>query len=153
MRRRAVAYLEALIASAVMGVGMAAGLTAYGAFAQGVAADREMAVATELAAQLAAEISTKTYEDSVNPVFGPESGENNGTRTLFDDVDDYDRWDATPPKLADGTVLNEFAGYRQQVSVSYDSTRKWKTIAVTITKGSRKRAELTLLRAKHDADQ
>ncbi len=153
MHRKAIAYLEALIAAAVMGVGMAAGLSAYGAFAQGVAADSETAVATELAAQLAAEIAAQAYEDPINPVWGPESGESNGTRTLFDDVDDYDGWEATPPSLPDGTVLSEFAGYRQQVSVTHESARKWKTITVTITKGSKKRAELTLLRANHDADQ
>ena len=153
MRRRAIGYIEAVMAAAVLGIGLAAGLTAYGAFAQGVAADREAAIATDLAAQLAAEIRTKAFEDPSAPIWGPESGENDGTRLQFDDVDDYDGWSASPQKLRDGTVMTEFAGFAQQVSVTNDLVRGWKAITVTISKGGKKRAELIMARARYDADQ
>jgi len=153
VRRRAIGYLEAVMAAAVLGIALAAGLTAYGAFAQGVAADREVTIATELAAQLAAEIRTRAFEDPVAPIFGPETGENDGTRLQFDDVDDYDGWSASPPKLRDGTAMTEFAGFAQQVSVTNDLARGLKVITITISKGGKKRAELVLARARHDADQ
>jgi len=47
---------------------------------------------------------------------GLDSGE---TRTLFDDVDDYDGVDDSPPKDAEGNDRLNYIGYRVQVSVAY----------------------------------
>lgn len=51
--------------------------------------------------------------------FGPETGEADGSRTYFDDIDDYDDWSASPPQEWDGTVLTEYTGWTRQVSVTY----------------------------------
>ena len=47
---------------------------------------------------------------------GVDSGE---SRTLFDDVDDYDGIDDSPPKDAEGNDRLNYVGYRVQVSVAY----------------------------------
>ncbi len=47
---------------------------------------------------------------------GVDAGE---TRPLFDDVDDYDGVDDSPPKDAEGNDRPSYAGYRVQVSVAY----------------------------------
>ncbi|HSW44535.1 MAG TPA: hypothetical protein VLM89_03085 [Phycisphaerae bacterium] len=153
MTRRAVSYIEVVVAVAVLGTGMAMGLGTYGAFARGAAGTREMAAATELAAQLAAEIRTQAFEDAVQPVFGPEPGESDGTRMNFDDVDDYHNYSASPPKLRDGTTLTDFTGYAQRVTVVSNVSTGLRVITVTITVNGRKRAEIVLARARHGADQ
>lgn len=41
------------------------------------------------------------------------------TRTQFDDVDDYDGLDESPPRDASGNVRSDYTGYRVQISVAY----------------------------------
>ena len=57
--------------------------------------------------------------DPIAPEFGPEPGEADGTRTYFDDVDDYDGWSASPPQAKDGTVLKDYDGWTRKVEVVY----------------------------------
>ena len=40
-------------------------------------------------------------------------------RSAFDDVDDYDGWNAKPPQYRDGTVIPDRTDWRQKVSVTY----------------------------------
>lgn len=47
---------------------------------------------------------------------GVDAGE---SRTLFDDVDDYDGINDSPPKDAEGNDRLNYVGYRVQVSVAY----------------------------------
>lgn len=152
-RQRGFGYIEAVISVVIMGTAVAMALHTFGAFARGAVFDRETAIATELAAQMAAEIRCQAFEDpNTTAVFGPETGESDGTRQYFDDVDDYNGWTATPPKRRDGTVMTEYTGYTQAVVVAYDGSTDLKKITVTITKDGKKRAEVVMLRARHDAD-
>ena len=48
--------------------------------------------------------------------FGPDAGE--GSRDLYDDVDDFHGLDITPPTDAAGNALNGYANYRVQVQVA-----------------------------------
>ena len=47
---------------------------------------------------------------------GPDAGE---TRTDFDDVDDFDGLDESPPVDATGTTRTGYDGFRVQISVAY----------------------------------
>jgi MSHA pilin protein MshD len=47
---------------------------------------------------------------------GVDAGE---SRALFDDVDDYDGVDDSPPQNAEGVDRLNYAGYRVRVSVAY----------------------------------
>jgi hypothetical protein len=62
-----------------------------------------------LAEDLAAEMNQMPFQDpGVTSGFsslGPGGAERGPTRALFDDVDDYDDWSASPPQLKDGTEL------------------------------------------------
>ena len=66
-----------------------------------------------LAESLMTEILAQSYAD---PYYGPggfglgsdEVGD--GSRNLWDDVDDYFQWTASPPQLKDGTVMTDFSG-------------------------------------------
>ena len=58
---------------------------------------------------------------------GPDSGESSGPRSVFDDVDDYDEWNESPPQYRDGTVIPDRADWRHRVEVDHvlssDSTQ------------------------------
>lgn len=152
-RQRGFGYIEAVISTVVMGTAVATALHTFGAFASGVLFDRETAIGTELAAALAAEIRSQPFEDpGAIVVFGPETGEADGTRRHFDDVDDYSGWMATPPQHSNGTAMIEYPNFSQSVVVAYDGSTDLKKITVTIAKEGKKRAEVVLLRARHDAD-
>jgi hypothetical protein len=151
--RKAVSCVEAVVAIAILGSSLAMAVNVFAAFARNSAANRETALATELAAQLAAEIHNCIYEEYVESPIGRESGEDDGTRLYFEDVDDYDAYYASPPQLRDGTVLTDLAGFAQNVSVVFDGSTAHKKITVTITRNGLKRAEIVLGRSRHNADQ
>ena len=85
-----------------------------------------------LAQELMAEILITNYKELVEtPTFGPEPTETGGTRVNFDDVDDYNGWDATPPQRSDGTVMTDRTGWRQQVTVQYVDPLNTNTVVGT----------------------
>ncbi len=81
--------------------------------------ERERAVA--LAEGLMCEILRQAYADPTGgpQTFGIGSDENTGNRSLFEDVDDYDGWDASPPQYKDGTVIPGCNDYEQVVHVAW----------------------------------
>jgi prepilin-type N-terminal cleavage/methylation domain-containing protein len=52
--------------------------------------------------------------ESGDDIFGPESGE---ILSCYDDVDDFDGANISPPISADREVLNDFSAFTQQVTV------------------------------------
>ncbi len=75
--------------------------------------------ANALASTLREEIQSKKWDESAPPpslILGPETGE---SRAIFDDVDDFDGLDESPPRDSQGAILAGFTGFRQQVSVCY----------------------------------
>lgn len=75
-----------------------------------------------LAESLMAEILQQAYAD---PQYGPGSlglGSDeigDGSRSLWDDVDDYDGWSASPPEQKDGTQIAGLAGWQRSVDVAW----------------------------------
>lgn len=75
--------------------------------------------ANALASTLREEIQSKKWDESAPPpslILGPETGE---SRATYDDVDDFDGLDESPPRDSQGAILAGFTGFRQQVSVCY----------------------------------
>ncbi len=69
---------------------------------------------------------------------GPEAGEN---RASFDDIDDYDGVNDTPPQDATGAAVPGYGGYNVQVVVTNTALNgipalDSKQIVVTVTKGA-----------------
>ena len=144
--RRALTLVEAAVSTAIIGVMLVAALNTVGAsqVTQKKMGDRSRAML--LAQDLMSEILQQHYED---PDLGPgsfglgidEIGD--GSRGLWEDVDDYDGWTASPPQQKDGTVLSGFDGWRRSVTVDWvdpadvaqeqGSDTGVKRIAVTIT--------------------
>jgi len=117
-RRRGLTLIEVVVSTLIVGVMTVAALNTLGAATRSSEAAGNRAVALGLADDLMAEILNGAYsEPSGAPVFGPESGENTGTRAAFDDVDDYHGWNRMPPQTRDGVNLPDRAEWRRRVVV------------------------------------
>lgn len=120
--RRALSLAEAIVAVAIVGIMLVAALNAVGASqtTQKKTGDRGRGML--LAQDLMSEILQQHYEDPDFPSgsFGLGADEvGDGSRALWEDVDDYDGWSASPPQLKDGTVLTDFAGWGRSVAVHW----------------------------------
>jgi hypothetical protein len=112
----------------IVGLMAVAALNSLGAATRTSDSIGNRAVAMGLADELMSEILQAEYsEPSGSASLGPDSGELGGPRLVFDDVDDYDGWNKSPPQYRDGTVIPDRADWRQRVEVDYvlstDSTQ------------------------------
>ena len=100
-------------------------------------------MATSLAQGVMEEILSKDYED---PDGSPGSfGTEEGARINYDDVDDYDGLDNTPPRDSQGNALSSFSGFRTRVvvenvaaaspggSAEPDASTDFKRVTVTVS--------------------
>lgn len=112
--------IEVVASTMIVSLMAVAALNALGAATKAANSIGNRAVAAGLADELMSEIMMQAYSDpDGSPVFGHESGESTTLRSAFDDVDDYDGWNASPPQYRDGTVIPDRTNWRQRVSVNY----------------------------------
>lgn len=96
-----------------------------------------------LAQDLMAEILSQDYEEPVDtPVFGRESSESDGSRPDYDDVDDYDAWDSSPPEYRDGTEIANLSGWRRAVVVTWVDPNDLTAVSVSPTNVKRITVEI-----------
>ena len=104
--RRGLTLIEVVASTMIVGLMAVAALNALAAATKSSNSIGNRAVAAGLADELMSEIMMQSYSDpDGSPVFGHESGESTSVRSAFDDVDDYDGWNASPPQYRDGTVI------------------------------------------------
>jgi len=112
--------VESVMAIVIVSGLLVVALNAAGASRVGQRSLSERGVGQLLAAALMSEILAQPYKDAADTGSnGPESGESNGTRAGFDDVDDYQLWTESPPKNQDGSVIPDRIGWRRSVVVTY----------------------------------
>ncbi len=125
--RPALSLVEVTVSVVIVGVMMVAALTTLSSVAMTRQIDGNKQTGQMLARQLMAEILSKNYEDpdlAPRAFFGVEAIEQAaGNRSLYDDVDDYAGWTASPPQLADGNDIPERT----------ESTRSVEVVGVTLT--------------------
>jgi hypothetical protein len=153
---------EAVVCIAIVGVLLVAAMStvAFGRTAEHHVAVRDRGLL--LARELLAEMTTQPYADpeAGSSSFGRESAETGtGTRALFDDVDDYHTWEASPPQAHDGTVMADLTGWKRAASVfrldSADLGAKsatetgLKLCVVTVSYRGAEVARLTALRSEY----
>jgi len=154
--------VEVTASLVILGVAVTAGVQALGSFAAGAKGWRERSTALELANALMAEINVLPFADPAGSSnIELEAGESDDDRTTFDDIDDYNGWDQTPPVDRTGAAMtaSTYKGFRQQVSVVFDNSLAthtgmsltaggFKKITVTISKDDKVLAKLVTVRAK-----
>lgn len=130
---RALSLVETVMSVVIVGGMLAAALNAAGAARVGAHKSGDRAKGALLAQDLMSEILIQPFHDpdqeSAN--LGRDATEPmTGNRALFDDVDDYNTWDASPPQKKDGTVMPDLTGWRRRVTVNYGNPSDLKVAAV-----------------------
>ncbi|GMU24737.1 MAG: hypothetical protein AMXMBFR13_48090 [Phycisphaerae bacterium] len=145
-RRSGLTLAEVAVSLVILGVAMTAGVQSLGSFAVGARTWQERSTGMELANRLMAEINTLPFKESGGAnTIGREAGENDDDRSTFDDVDDYDDWDVSPPRDTANTQMTGYDGYRQRVTVVFDESLG-EEFGVTLTAGLVKKITVTVLK-------
>ena len=120
--RAAFGLVEIVISTLITSVLLTAALRTLSAAKRREMRTVDQSLESLLAEDLLHEILQQRYADAEQPQnFGPEPGEQDGTRIAFDDVDDYHGLQNQPPQNRDGTVLTQFPQLLQSVSVQWVS--------------------------------
>jgi prepilin-type N-terminal cleavage/methylation domain-containing protein len=152
---RGFSLVEVIVCIGIVGIMMVAALNTVAMAKQSQRIMGDRARGQLLAVDLMSEILTLPYEDpeDTDVSFGPGADESTTSdRSLFDDVDDYNGWSATPPQRKDGTTLTDLTGWQRSVSVSWinpntlTQTKMLETgakrVTVTVQRGPREVATL-----------
>src|SRR3954452_16140107 len=95
--RHGLTLIEVVASTMIVGLMAVAALNALGAATKSSNSIGNRAVAAGLADELMSEIMMQPYSDPDGAaIFGNESGESTSPRSAFDDVDDYNGWNASP---------------------------------------------------------
>jgi hypothetical protein len=139
---------------------LVAALTALGAAAKHSQRISDRARGVLLAQDLMSEILAQAYEDPTlgTGSFGLGADETgDGSRELWDDVDDYNGWSAGPPEDKHGAVLPDLDGWERSATVAWVSpsdltstlneNQGLKRITVSITHNGVEVASLSAIRS------
>ena len=124
-QRRGLTLAEVIISTFLVGILLTAALSSVGGALRSTTSASTIADASSLASMLLEEIVILPYEDpNQTPSFGFESGESfsSGTRVQADDLDDFNGFSQSPPKLRNGVLIPGFTGWTWSVTVSPRST-------------------------------
>lgn len=158
-RRRGLTLIDATISIVIVGVLVVSALQATGAVARSRVIQQDRAQAMALARTLMSEVTQESYVDPDGGlVLSPEVGE---TRTTYDDVDDYNGLNQSPPRDRNNAILSDFSSWRWQAAVSYmdasllnvvlGSDTGIKRITVTVTSPTGKLTTLQAIRSSVSA--
>jgi type II secretory pathway pseudopilin PulG len=117
--RRGLSLIEVVASTMIVSMMAVATLNGLGAATISAQSIGNRAIALGLADELMSEIIQQPYSDpDGSNFFGHEAGEATSPRSAFDDVDDYNTWNVSPPQYRDGTVIPNRTGWTQQVQVT-----------------------------------
>lgn len=120
---RAISLVEVMISTVVVSGMLVASLNVYGKSKMAETRALEKTQGLILAQELLAEIQDQAYDEPfATSAWGTESGEDNGNRKFFDDVDDYLDWSASPPQDRNGAEITDFDGWTRSVVVNRRDT-------------------------------
>jgi len=159
--RRGISMAETVVSSLLVGLVLVSTIQIVGPMVRASSVHADRLVAANLANELAEEIATKEFTspllDDVESM-GPAVGE---TRPTYDDIDDFDGWSSTPPKLSTGAEIVGLNAWTRSVEVDHvlvddpgtvsGSYTGLKRVTVTVSSGGIKLAEVVSLHA-HAAD-
>jgi type II secretory pathway pseudopilin PulG len=156
--RAGVTLVESVISTVIVGVMLAAALTAVGAASRTRLSLSERQQGAALAYELMTEVIATHFEDpDETPGWGPEPSEGTSARVDFDDVDDYVGWSASPPHDARGNVLPGLTGWTRSVTVTWadpvdpknfvEAPSDLKRITVSVTDPRGRKTTLEALRS------
>jgi MSHA pilin protein MshD len=120
VRHRGLTLVETVVAVLLVSLTFVAALHAVGASSRSQRLATDRSTALMLAEDLMGEIMAVHYGDPDGSVtIGRDGSESAVNRMDFDDVDDYDGWQASPPVHRDGTAMNVASGWSRRVRVQW----------------------------------
>jgi prepilin-type N-terminal cleavage/methylation domain-containing protein len=158
-RGRGFTLIEATACVVIVAIMLVAAVQAIGAAARARLLQQDLTRAQALARQLMGEIRQNRYRDPIadRGKLAAETGET--SRSLYNDVDDYNNYKDQPPVARDGTALAGYTGWQRKVKVqwvdpndpssSVGSDTGLKKITVTVTTAGGKAVSLTALRSQY----
>jgi len=118
--RSAYTLVEVIISTLIVGLVMVGAMQNVGASLSGQEFNLQRSRAVLMAMAMMAEIRELPYlEPDDTPTFGREAGESATSRVNYDDVDDYDGWNCSPPEEKDGSAISNADGFSRAVTVEY----------------------------------
>lgn len=156
--RRGFTLVEAVISIAIVGSMLVAALSAMAGSQRLRIRSADRLRGHQLAADLIAEVEACLYTDPGFGLgsFGVGADETGPDRSLFDDVDDYDGWSASPPQRKDGAEIPDLDGWTRTVEVEWvlpddlgdvqGGESEVKRVVVTVLDGDAVVAQLTTIR-------
>jgi prepilin-type N-terminal cleavage/methylation domain-containing protein len=132
VNRRGFSLVEAVVSLVVVSVMLVAALAATGAArATQLRGDHRQRGAM-LGQSLMIEIQSLPYKDPNEvSLLGIELSEVLGSRSSFDDVDDFNGYSESPIEERDGTPVDGFSGWSRAVAVAYVSGSDFDTVSLT----------------------
>ena len=126
-------YVEVLAAAILMSILLVASLRLFGNLGRSRQHTIDRDAAGRLAIDMIEEIRQKAYRDPAQAdEFGPGADEvPGGTRSTFDDVDDYNGWESRPPQTVSGAPLSQYDRLRRRVTVEYVSAADFDQVVGT----------------------
>lgn len=154
--------IEAVLSVVIVGLMLLAAMTALGAVGTSRLSLVEQQRGLALAESMLAEIVNLPYVDPdalPGGSLGPSAAEvAPGNRTLFDDVDDYHGWTASPLQWNDGATIDNTIGWTREVTVAWVDPNNpdtasvietgAKRISVTVKRGDKIAATLAVIRTE-----
>ncbi len=121
LRRSGSNLTEVVIATLIVGLMLVPAMNSVGASMRSRTANAAMQDGRGLAEQLMTEVLQQPYEDQVllGEAIGRELGESGTNRADWDDVDDYQGWNKSPPQDKQGNQLTNYSGWSRSVSVAW----------------------------------
>ena len=152
--------IEAVISSLIIGTMFVAAVNTVGASRLSQYKTSVVTQGQMLADLLLAEILVQNYADpSGSLTFGPEFGESNGTRSGFDDVDDYHGWSGKSALDKSGSAIEDFSDWQRNITVEWvdpmnpnqvkPAETNAKRITVTVKYSDTEVISLTVIRTAH----
>jgi len=138
-----ITLIECAGASIILGLMITAGLRAAAGAGAAQAVSARTLTGTLLAEALLNEVSSLDYaEPSGATTLGIDAAEIAGNKSTFDDVDDFDYWNESPPKTPDGTGIANMTKWSRSVRVYRSLTNSPESTSATET--GLKRIEVTV---------
>lgn len=159
--RRAITLAETVISTLLIGFVLVSTLSIVGPLVRSNTVHANKLVAANLANELSEEIATKLFidpaVDSVDAI-GFDADDSTFLRANYDDIDDFDKWESTPPKHSLGGSYTRMSRWTRSVRVvhaqlsdpSKDSVTNTglKRVTVTVAKDGTVLASISTLHSQ-----
>ena len=119
---KGLSYVETVLAAAIMSGLLLAGLVLMGNLGRSRQSSTDAEAASWLVINMLEELENQSYSDPDDQEADIGADEDDETRQLFDDIDDYDDWSACPPEYQDGSTYSQYSHLTRSVAVGYVSS-------------------------------